>query len=489
MHWRSGEGSVANRIVMIVREIPTDTLNALKAVVGPGGWIEEETEKAPFLVDERELFCGNAPLVVRPTSTQQVAAIVRICSENKIGVVPQGGKTGYVGGSVPRQNGPDIVVLLSGMRRIREIDAVNRTMTVEAGCILADVQRVATDAGRLFPLSLAAEGSCQIGGNLSTNAGGTQVLRYGNTRDLVLGLEVVLANGEIWDGLRKLRKDNTGYDLKQLFLGAEGTLGIITAAVVKLFPLPTARCTAFVSLPDADAALGLLTALRTATADSVTSFEYVHRACLDLVLDHLPGTSDPLGTKYEHYVLVEIDSARSEDLLRPQIEDSLANALERGEILDAVIATSHAQAERLWHLRESIPEAQKRAGGCIKHDVSVPVSRVPEFLTKALNAAVALIPEARVAPFGHLGDGNIHFNLSQPPGSPVEEFLSQTERVSTVIHDIAVELEGSFSAEHGIGRLKKRELHRYKSPLELRLMHAIKNALDPLHIMNPEKVL
>jgi D-lactate dehydrogenase (cytochrome) len=338
-------------------------------------------------------------------------------------------------------------------------------------------------------LSLAAEGSCQIGGNLSTNAGGTTVLRYGNARDLVLGLEVVLPDGTVWDGLRRLRKDNRGYDLKQLFLGAEGTLGIITAAVLKLFPQPSESWTALVAVADPAAATRLLARFRDRTGDAVTSFEYLNRICLELVFEHLPGTADPFERPYQHYVLADLASGRGDGGLRDLAEIVLGEALEAGEALDAVIAASAAQAERLWALRESIPEAQRLAGGCIKHDVSVPVSRVPEFLAKATALAEQTIAGVRVAPFGHLGDGNVHFNLTQPRQAERAAFLAHSDSITDAVHALAAELDGSFSAEHGIGRLKRNDLRRYKSPVELSLMDTLKQALDPKGIMNPDKVL
>jgi FAD/FMN-containing dehydrogenase len=471
------------------KAIPEHVIAALKAVVGPKGWLAAEAETTPYLVDARELFRGRSPLVLRPASTAEVAEIVRVCAQAGVGIVPQGGNTGYVGGSIPREDGGELLVSLGRMNRVREVDPLDYTITVEAGCILAEVQQAAAAADRLFPLSLAAEGSCQIGGNLSTNAGGTAVLRYGNARDLVLGLEVVLPDGRVWDGLRRLRKDNRGYDLKQLFLGAEGTLGIITAAVLKLFPQPGESCTALVAVADQASATGLLARFRDRTGDAVTSFEYLSRISLDLVLEHLPDTTDPFDRPYAHYVLVELASGRGDGELRDLAETVLAEAFEAGAALDAVIAASAAQGERLWALREGIPEAQKRAGACIKHDVSVPVSRVPEFLARATALAEQSIPGVRVAPFGHLGDGNVHFNLTQPRQTEPAAFLARSDRITDAIHALAAELDGSFSAEHGIGRLKKGDLRRYKTPVELSLMEALKQTLDPKGIMNPGKVL
>lgn len=470
------------------RAVFTDALQRLKAIVGPRGYIDDEAGKAAYLNDERDLFHGVSPLVLRPANTGEVAAIVALCGEARIGIVPQGGNTGLVGGSVPTQSGTEVVVSLSRMNKVREVDALNYTMTVEAGCVLAEVQNAAREAGRLFPLSLAAEGSCQIGGNLSTNAGGTAVLRYGNARELVLGLEVVLPSGEVLNGLRRLRKDNTGYDLKQLFLGAEGSLGVVTAAVLKLFPLPVDSATAMVAMPDVQAAPKLLAMLREASGDAITTFEYMHRACLDILIEYT-DLGDPFDQAYEHYALVELTSSRRDAELRPLLERALEGAFDAGVAVNAVIASSVAQTERLWRMRESLPEAQKNLGAGIKHDVSVPVSRVPEFILRATKYCEDSIEGVRVVAFGHIGDGNVHFNVMQPEGADVAAFLAHSAEITTRVHDFAAELDGSFSAEHGIGMLKKHELERYKSPVELKLMRTLKQTIDPHNIMNPGKVL
>jgi FAD/FMN-containing dehydrogenase len=458
-------------------------LEHLKEAAGPKGWIEDAAGKAPYLDDFRGLFHGEAPLVLRPADTAGVASIMRICHEHAIGVVPQGGNTGYCGGATPSPAGNEIVLSLGRMKRIRNVDPLNNSITVDAGCILADIQRAAEEADRLFPLSLAAEGSCQIGGNLSTNAGGTAVLRYGNARDLALGLEVVLPDGQIWDGLRHLRKDNTGYDLKQLFIGAEGTLGIITAASLKLFARPRHTSTAFIALANAQSAVTLLARAKNLSGDAVTTFEYLHRACLDLVFARDPTLADPFTARHDHYALIELSAGA--DIM----ETILGDALEAGEITDAVIAASNAQASALWQLRETIPESLNHAGGVIRHDVSVPLSRIAEFLDTARACAQATIPGVRITPFGHIGDGNIHFNLVQPEAGNREAFLARTHEIETAIHDIANALDGSFSAEHGIGQLKRGELARYKSPEVLEQMQRIKQAFDPKGIMNPGKVL
>lgn len=464
-------------------------IDALKAAAGPNGWLENPADTEPFLIDERDLYHGVSPLVLRPATTEEVAAIVKICADHGIGIVPQGGNTGYCGGATPGQAGDEIVLSLGRMNNIRDIDPLNYTITVEAGCILADIQQATDDADRLFPLSLAAEGTCQIGGNLSTNAGGTAVVRYGNTRDLVLGLEVVLPSGDVWNGLRRLRKDNTGYDLKHLFLGAEGTLGIVTAAVCKLFPKPQETCTVMIAVRDPLAATETLSQLRTASSDGVVSFEYMHRDCLDMVFANIPDTSDPFDERYEHYALAEMISGRKDGRLQTTIEDALGEAFESGAVLNAVVAASGQQADLLWGLRETIPESQKHHGGCIKHDVSVPVSSVPVFLERATAAAKREIAGVHVVPFGHMGDGNIHFNLSQPSGEDRETFIARTDHIEEIIHDIAVDLDGSFSAEHGVGVLKKGELYRYKSDVEISLMRAVKDVFDPSGVMNRGKVI
>ncbi len=462
----------------------------IKAVVGEKGWIADPAEMAPHLRDERGLWQGRAALLVRPARTGEVAAVVGLCHEAGIPIVPQGGNTGLVGGSVPDMSFAGIVLAMGRMNRIRAVDPVNNTVTVEAGCILAEIQRAAAEHNRLFPLSLGAEGTCQIGGNLSTNAGGTAVLRYGNMRELMLGLEVVLPSGEVWDGLRGLRKDNTGYALRHLFVGAEGTLGVITAAVLKLFPLPRDRQTAFAAVPTPDAAVALLNRLQDSTGEAVTGYELVGRLPFEMVLRNIGGTSDPFGARFPQYVLIELSGQGQEGTLRAPLEETLARAQEDGLVLDAVLAASTAQARQFWKLRDSINEAQKPEGASIKHDVAVPVSRVAEFIARATAACEAALPGLRVVAFGHVGDGNIHFNLSQPlQGWTRERFLGEWERMQRVVHDIVMEMNGSFSAEHGIGRLKKTEMVRYRSPVEIGMMKALKSALDPKGIMNPGRVV
>ena len=462
------------------------TLDAIRAVVGPKGWIAEAADMAPYLVEERGLYHGSCALVARPASVEEAARVVRLCAEGGLPIVAQGGNTGLVGGGVPDGG---IVLSTARLNRVRALDPLNHTITADAGCVLADVQRAAADAGLLFPLSLGAEGSCQIGGNLSTNAGGVAVLRYGNARDLVLGLEVVLADGTVWDGLRALRKDNTGYDLKHLFIGAEGTLGIITGAVLKLFPAPKARETALAAAGDLNSILGLFARARQAAGDTLTAFEMMSRRCMEFTRRHGSGVKDPFTAPHPYYALIELTSPRPGEPLGAALEAILTGALEDGEVTDAVIAASASQAEDLWRIRETITEAQKHEGASIKHDVSVPVSRVPEFVAGAIALVEAELPGIRVVDFGHMGDGNIHFNLSQPEGADGAAFLAEWGRFNRIVHDLAVDMGGSFSAEHGIGSLKRDDLVRYKPALEVDLMRRLKAALDPNNIMNPGKVL
>jgi FAD/FMN-containing dehydrogenase len=469
-------------------------IDRLKDVVGPKGWTSDPAEMAPHLLEERGHYRGRAALLLRPAATAEVAAIVKVCAETGTALVPQGGNTGMMGGATPFEHGGEVLLCLSRLNRIRKLDALNYTMTVEAGCVLANIQKAADDADRLFPLSLGAEGTCQIGGNLSTNAGGVQVLRYGMARDLVLGLEVVLADGRVWDGLRSLRKDNTGYDLKQLFLGAEGTLGIITAAVLKLFPRPREVETAFVAVRGPAAAIELLARVRAGTGDAVTAFELISRTALDMVLRHIPGTSDPLAERHDWYVLIECSSGDSGGGLKDALEKALEAALEAGFLHDAALATSVEQAKAMWRLRESITEAQKPEGGSIKHDVSVPVSAVAELIAEGSAAVARAIPGIRPVAFGHVGDGNIHFNVSQPAheskdGPERAAFLARWEEINRIVHDIVARMGGSISAEHGIGRRKVGELVHYKSPLEIELMRTLKRTLDPQNILNPGKVV
>jgi FAD/FMN-containing dehydrogenase len=463
-------------------------LSSLQAIVGEAHVLTGEADIAPYVNDWRDSFHGRARAVVRPATTTEVSSVVRCCAEHRAPVVPQGGNTSLCGGATPHASGSEIVLSLARLARVRAVDPANATLTVEAGMPLARVQQAADEAGLLFPLSLAAEGSCTIGGNLSTNAGGTAVLRYGNTRDLVLGLEVVLADGRVWDGLKGLRKDNTGYDLKQLFIGSEGTLGVITAAVLKLFPKARASATAFAAIADVEAAVALLRELRTALGDRLTGFELVSGPCVALTHATFPTIADPLPG-HPWYVLIQADDAAPESSLAAQLESALAAAVESGTARDATIAQSTAQADSLWSLREHIPEAQRRQGLNIKHDVSLAVSRLPAFLREAQARLDAAFPGVRYVVFGHLGDGNLHYNLTAPAGMEPAAFLGETPRANRIVYDLVAELGGSFSAEHGIGQLKRAELARYKSELELELMRRIKRALDPAELLNPGKVV
>jgi FAD/FMN-containing dehydrogenase len=440
---------------------------------------------APFCTDWRGRYNGQPLCVVMPVDTEAVAAVVSACAAAGVPVVPQGGNTGLCGGATPI--GGEVLVSLRRLNRIRAVDADNNAITVEAGCTLHEVQQAAAAVNRLFPLSLAAEGSATIGGNLSTNAGGVQVLRYGNARELTLGLEVVLADGSIWHGLRALRKDNTGYDLKQLFIGAEGTLGLITAATLKLFPRPRSVATAWAAVRDPLAAVRLLGDLRDATGDAVTAFELVDRAALDLVLKHMPQARDPLPGRHGWQVLIELSGAQHD--LASVLEHALHQAFEHELVIDAAVATSEMQSRALWALRENISAAQRSEGISIKHDIAVPVSHIPEFIQRAGVALRAEFPDLRIVCFGHLGDGNLHYNLSKTDAQSNGEFIAQTPVANRIVHDLVHALGGSISAEHGLGQLKRDEGLRYKSPTEMSIMRAVKDALDPQGLMNPGKLL
>ena len=463
-------------------------MQALHLAVG-AGQVLTAGDLTAYELDWRKRYCGRALAVVRPASTSEVAAVVRVCAEHGVGLVAQGGNTGLVGGSVPDGSGSQVLISLTRMNRMRAIDAANLTLTAEAGCVLQAVQEAASAEDLLFPLSLAAEGSCTIGGNLATNAGGTQVLRYGNARELCLGLEVVSAAGEVWNGLSGLRKDNTGYDLRDLFVGSEGTLGIITAATLKLFPQPAARSTALAALPSLDAALGLLQLAQARLGASLTGFEVMSRYSLGLVRAHFPQLAQPLPPA-AWAVLLEQSDSESEDHARGLFEALLEAALERGLISDAAVAGSLEQSRAMWHLRESIPMAQSLEGLNIKHDISLPISSIPRFVAATDAALVQAFPGVRLVNFGHLGDGNLHYNVQAPQGGDAAAFLSDHEpAVNAIVYDAVDALGGSISAEHGIGTLKRNELAQRKSPVALKMMRAIKHALDPQNIMNPGRVL
>ena len=461
----------------------------IRAIVGSTGLITAPQEVAPYASDWRKRYVGRPAAVVKPASTAEVAAVVRACADSRTAIVPQGGNTGLCGAATPDASGTQIILNLSRVNRVREVDARNNTMTAEAGCVLANLQKAAEEAGRLFPLSLAAEGSCEIGGNLSTNAGGTAVLRYGNARELVLGLEVVLPSGEVWEGLRGLRKDNTGYDLKQLFIGAEGTLGVITAAVLKLFPLPKSHATAVVALQSPEKALALLERVLGACGERLTGFELFSDFCLSLVLRHFRDTTAPFPRRFPHYVLMEFSDTQPGEGVRALAEGVLEAALVEKNILDAVVAQSETQARAFWKLREFISEAQAHEGPNIKHDVSIPISRIADFISATDQELARAHAGVRLVTFGHLGDGNLHYNVSAPEGVAPDAFVKNTAAINRLVHDGVARFGGSISAEHGLGQLKREEIRRYKSPLELELMRKLKRALDPDGIMNPGKVL
>ncbi|MDX1721877.1 MAG: FAD-binding oxidoreductase [Pseudomonas sp.] len=464
-------------------------LQALHSVVGDAGLITDAERMHSYLSDWRNAYRGQAALVLRPASTEQVAEVVRLCAEAGVALVPQGGNTGLCGGSIPDDSGTQVVLSLTRMARIRAVDIGNETITVEAGVILQRLQEAAAEVGRLFPLSLGAEGSCTVGGNLATNAGGTAVLRYGNMRDLVLGLEVVLPDGRIWNGLRGLRKDNTGYDLKQLFIGAEGTLGIITAAVLKLFPAVRSLTTAWVALPSPQAAVELIGRMRGLCGDRLTGFELMSRQSLAFVLRHVAGCSDPCAEEHPWYVLIELSDTQLDATLNELLEQGLGDALEHGLILDAVIAGSEAQVAALWALREGISEAQNHEGPSLKHDISVPVSSIPAFIEATDRRLLDGFPGVRIVAYGHVGDGNLHYNISKPVAAEDAPFKAQHEAIMRLIYDSTVAFDGSISAEHGLGQAKREGARRYKDPLELELMRSIKQTLDPSGLMNPGKLL
>jgi FAD/FMN-containing dehydrogenase len=456
-----------------------------RAIVGDKYAVTDPADIAPYLTEERDLFHGRSPLVLRPGSTAEVSAICKLASEHRIALVPQGGNTGLVGGQTPHHG--EVVISMRRMDKIRDVDIASNTMTCEAGVVLQIAQQKASEVGRLFPLSLGAEGSCTIGGNLSTNAGGTTALAYGVAREMALGLEVVLADGRILNGLSKLKKDNTGYDLRNLFIGAEGTLGIITAATLKLFPKPRAVATAFVGLKSPSEALKLLAISQNEAAGSLTSFELLSDISVDFSVRHGIDIRDPLASKHPWYVLMELSSSR--DDASAALESILTQGFDDGIVDDAVIAASLSQRQAFWKLRDEMSAAQKPEGGSIKHDISVPVAAVPDFIAEANAAVVKLIPGARPVPFGHLGDGNIHYNVSQPVGTNAADFLGRWHEVNAVVFAIVLRMGGSISAEHGIGVLKRDELPDVKDKVAIELMRGIKAMLDPSGIMNPGKVL
>lgn len=465
-------------------------IERLTAIVGQNHALTDPRDQEPYLREWRGRYFGRTPLVLRPGSTAEVAAIMEVASAERFAIVTQGGNTGLVGAQIPFECGTEVVLATGRLRQVRDISADAGHITVEAGITLAEVQAQAASVGRLFPLSLASQGTCTIGGNLATNAGGVAVLAYGSARQLVLGLEVVLADGRVWNGLRALKKDNTGYDLKQLFIGSEGTLGIITAAVLKLMPAPAAKATAFIALPHLEAALQFFRAAERTAGHNLTAFEFVSRQALDVVLRHVDGARDPFrGQRHPWYVLAELSFNSQGDDPEALLQSLLAGALEIGMISDAVIAGSIAQAEQLWRLREEMSDAQRYEGGSIKHDISVPVARIPEFITQAAPVVEAICPGSRPIVFGHFGDGNIHYNVSQPVGMEKAAYLALWKAMNEAVHALVTEFGGSISAEHGIGRMKRDALVRFRDPVELDLMRQLKQTLDPHGILNPGKLL
>jgi FAD/FMN-containing dehydrogenase len=461
----------------------------LSALLDEGGVITDPARTAPMLRDHRSLYRGHALAVVAPADTAAVSRVVAFCNEHRIGVVPQGGNTSYCGGATPDASSSQVLLSLARLNRVRGIDVANYTMIAESGCILAKLQAAAAEAGRYLPLSLGSEGSCMLGGNLSTNAGGLNVIRYGMARELVLGLEVVLADGRVMDTLTGLRKDNTGYDVKSLFLGAEGTLGVITAACLKLYPPLRSRATAFVAVRDPAAAVALLGALRDSSGDCVSSFELIPRIAVELTLRHIPGVAEPLDTQCDWYALCELSTSRANEPLDAVLEKTLGEAHEAGWVLNASLALSERERDMFWRLRESIPEAQRKDGASLKHDISVPVSQVPRFIEVAGGWVAQHVPQGVLVAYGHLGDGNLHFNINQKAGTQAFQLQAVEQKTKRAIHDLVREFGGSFSAEHGIGQLKVFELERYAPPVELDVMRTLKKALDPNGIMNPGKVL
>ncbi|MCF1460305.1 FAD-binding oxidoreductase [Agrobacterium vitis] len=459
------------------------------AIVGPTNALTDQADITPYLTENRGLYHGASPLVLKPGSTEEVSRILALASETKSPIVPVSGGTGLVGGQVPRDNSSDILLSLERMNTVREVDPVGNVIVADAGCILADIQKAAADVNRLFPLSLGSEGSCRIGGNLATNAGGTAVLVYGNMRQLCLGLEVVLPTGEIWNGLRRLKKDNSGYDLRDLFIGAEGTLGVITGAVLKLYPQPLGHEVGFVGLKSPVEALALFEKASALCGPALTGFELMPRIGVDFTSRHIPGVRDPLSSAHDWYVLIDISTSDAAETAKTMLHDVLEQGVEAGLIEDAVVAGSVAQQKALWHMRESMSDAQKPEGGSIKHDISVPIAQVPAFMKEAEEAVLAAMPGARVCAFGHLGDGNIHYNISQPIGADKAQFIGRWREINKVVHDIVRAHGGSISAEHGVGQLKRQELAQTRPDIETVLMTRIKQAFDPAGIMNPGKVV
>lgn len=463
--------------------------NQFIAIIGPQNALTEHDDLTRYTHENRGLYIGRTPLVLKPSSTQEVSAILKLASKTKTAVVPQGGHTGHVGGAVTDESGTQIVVSMERMNKVREIDIQSNVIICEAGTILETVQKLSDDNDRFFPLALGSQGSCQLGGNIATNAGGTGVLAYGNTRALVMGLEVVLASGEIWNGLRRLKKDNTGYDLKDLFIGSEGTLGIITAAVLKLFPKPRGKSVAFCGVQSPNQALQLLEKASSYAGQGLTAFELMAQTPLEFTLKHMENVRNPLDKTYPWHVLLEVSSNRSQEDADQTMQAILEASFDENAIDDAALSTSLAQVQDFWRIREMMPVAQKHEGGSMKHDVSVSVHQVPEFIAKAGEIIKREMPQARLYTFGHLGDGNMHYNITQPLNANADDFLKRQPEINAMIHDLVVSMEGSVAAEHGVGRLKRDLLARTKDKVELDLMHSIKQTLDPHNLMNPGKIL
>lgn len=485
-------GVRADRRVSLLSDVSryeAEILAPIRAIVGARGLITDRVAMQPLMNSWRDNWAGRSPLVVQPATTEELARVMRVCAATRTAVVPQGGNTGLTGGGQPHADDSEIVISTTRLNRIREIDIENDTITVEAGCVLAAIQQAARDAGRLFPLRLGSEGSCQIGGNISTNAGGIQVIRYGNMRNLVTGLEVVLPDGRVWNGLRGLRKDNAGYDMKQLFIGAEGTLGIITAATLRLLPAVSAKATAFFAVPSPGAAVAWLRRAKALLGERLSAVELMERRCIDVARKHDESLPDPLATKYPWYLLVEVSESSGDDDLTARLENVFEAGFAAGELLDGAIAASHDQAARLWRLREGIVEGQKREGYAFKHDISVPISKIATFLADADAALQERFPGIRSFAFGHLGDGNLHYNPMQPSGEPASAWTPKLREVNRIVHDTVHRLGGSITAEHGIGRLRVGEIEHYKPDFELEMMMRVKRAFDPDNLMNPGKVI
>ena len=482
----------------ITPTIPTapvtpEILESLRAIVGDKGLIADDQGKQPFVTDWRGSIVGNAAVVVRPANVEEVSRVVKLCHDNGIAIVPQAGNTGLMGGATPWPTHTGIVLSVGRMNKVLNVDPVGYSMTVEAGCVLQTLQETAANHDRFFPLFLGAQGSCMIGGNLSTNAGGVQVLRYGNARNLVMGLEVVLPNGDIWNGLRALKKDNTGYDLKHLFMGAEGTLGIITKAVLKLWPAPKDVATAWLAIRDPQAAIEILSEAHAASEDNVGSCELMSRACTDMVLRHIPGTQDPLKADTPWFLLLEWSSSRPKadgaEGMSEKMEQFLADQMEAGRVLDAVIAQNEAQSRNMWVIRESVAPASRAEGPGLSYDISVSISKIPDFIEKGIKAACDVLPSIRPYPLGHIGDGNLHFSFMGPVGMDRQTLHQYSPAITRGVNDLVRDMAGSISAEHGIGIEKIDELAHYRSKIELDTMRSIKRALDPKNIMNPGKII